>query len=108
MSNSKLGPKANAGAINDKLRALDRSGKPCRKWERKVFGVRSFTGANWTMPSWHTLKASANGSYDVTSDTSSTDAKQVSGRESERSQNGVGVVSQEGMSSPALPQPMQT
>ena len=108
MSNSKLGPKANAGAINDKLRALDRSGKPCRKWERKVFGVRSFTGANWTMPSWHTLKASANGSYDVTSDTSSTDAKQVSGRESERSQNGVSVVPQGAMSSPAPPQPMQT
>lgn len=108
MSNSKLGPKANAGAINDKLRALDRSGKPCRKWERKVFGVRSFTGANWTMPSWHTLKASVNGSYDVTSDTSSTDAKQVSGRESERSQNGVSVVPQGAMSSPVPPQPLQT
>ncbi|KAJ8609045.1 hypothetical protein MRB53_039314 [Persea americana] len=28
---SRLGPKANAGVINENLRALDRSGKPCRE-----------------------------------------------------------------------------
>jgi hypothetical protein len=31
---NKLGPKANQGAINAGLRALDRSGKPCRKWNK--------------------------------------------------------------------------
>src|SRR5579875_2574532 len=30
----KLGPKANQGAINEKLRALDRTNKPCRKCQR--------------------------------------------------------------------------
>ncbi|KAB8446201.1 hypothetical protein FH972_025183 [Carpinus fangiana] len=51
----KLGPKANQGAINEKLRALDRSGKPCRKWSRKPFGIKSFTGVVWGVPSWHGL-----------------------------------------------------
>ena len=40
----KLGPKANQGAINAGLRALDRSGKPCRKWNKKPFQLKSFTG----------------------------------------------------------------
>ncbi|KAF2721360.1 DUF1711-domain-containing protein [Polychaeton citri CBS 116435] len=48
----KLGPKANTGAINAGLRALDRSGKPCRRWERKSFELKSFTGAAWSMSSW--------------------------------------------------------
>lgn len=48
----KLGPKTNAGAINANLRALDRSGKPCRKWARKAFAVKSFTGVSWDLPSW--------------------------------------------------------
>jgi hypothetical protein len=48
----KLGPKTNAGAINANLRALDRSGKPCRKWARKPFSVKSFTGVSWELPSW--------------------------------------------------------
>lgn len=48
----KLGPKTNAGAINANLRALDRSGKPCRKWARKAFSVKSFTGVSWDLPSW--------------------------------------------------------
>lgn len=48
----KLGPKANQGAINAGLRALDRSGKPCRKWARKTFSVKSFTGVSWDLPSW--------------------------------------------------------
>jgi hypothetical protein len=48
----KLNPKTNAGAINANLRALDRSGKPCRKWARKTFAVKSFTGIMWDIPSW--------------------------------------------------------
>jgi hypothetical protein len=35
---AKPGPKANPGGINEKLRALDRSGKPTRRW-KKVLAV---------------------------------------------------------------------
>ena len=52
----KLGPKANQGAINAGLRALDRTGKPCRKWEKKGFQVKSFTGVAWDLPSWRAPK----------------------------------------------------
>ncbi|MCJ1476410.1 hypothetical protein MMC13_005076 [Lambiella insularis] len=52
----KLGPKANQGAINAGLRALDRTGKPCRKWEKKGFSVKSFTGVAWHIPSWRAPK----------------------------------------------------
>lgn len=52
----KLGPKANQGAINAGLRALDRTGKPCRKWEKKGFSVKSFTGVTWHLPSWRAPK----------------------------------------------------
>jgi hypothetical protein len=48
----KLGPKANQGAINAGLRALDRSGKPCRKWSRGGFTLKSFTGVVWEIPRW--------------------------------------------------------
>ncbi|XXH03732.1 hypothetical protein Hte_010138 [Hypoxylon texense] len=48
----KLGPKANQGAINAGLRALDRSGAPCRKWARGGFRVKSFTGIVWEIPRW--------------------------------------------------------
>ncbi|KAI1609139.1 INO80 complex, subunit Ies4 [Exophiala viscosa] len=51
-SGQKLGPKANQGAINAGLRNLDRSGKPCRKWIKKAFSVKSFTGVSWDLPSW--------------------------------------------------------
>ena len=50
----KLGPKANQGAINACLRALDRGGAPCRKWNRKPFVVKSFTGIVWELPTWAT------------------------------------------------------
>jgi INO80 complex subunit Ies4 len=53
----KLGPKANQGAINAGLRALDRSGKPCRKWERKPIQLKSFTGVVWELPSWRAPKS---------------------------------------------------
>ncbi|KAI8672726.1 hypothetical protein NW754_009005 [Fusarium falciforme] len=48
----KLGPKANQGAINAGLRALDRSGKPCRKWNKGGFTLKSFTGVVWEIPRW--------------------------------------------------------
>ncbi|KAF4511902.1 hypothetical protein G6O67_001103 [Ophiocordyceps sinensis] len=48
----KLGPKANQGAINAGLRALDRSGKPCRKWAIGGFKVKSFTGVVWEVSRW--------------------------------------------------------
>ncbi|EXJ83611.1 hypothetical protein A1O1_07234 [Capronia coronata CBS 617.96] len=59
----KLGPKANQGAINAGLRALDRSGKPCRKWAKKPFTLKSFTGVAWELPSWkgHERPAVLNG-----------------------------------------------
>ncbi|KAL5606113.1 hypothetical protein BROUX41_006119 [Berkeleyomyces rouxiae] len=50
----KLGPKANQGAINAGLRALDRSGKPCRKWVRGNFTLKSFTGVTWEITRWTT------------------------------------------------------
>jgi hypothetical protein len=49
---TRLGPKANTGAINAGLRALDRTGAPCRKWERQPLKLRSFTGVLWQLPSW--------------------------------------------------------
>ncbi|KAI9682941.1 MAG: hypothetical protein M1829_006377 [Trizodia sp. TS-e1964] len=48
----KLGPKANQGAINAGLRALDRSGTPCRKWTRGRKVITTFTGISWSVPSW--------------------------------------------------------
>lgn len=50
----RLGPKANTGAINAGLRALDRTGAPCRKWEKQPLKLRSFTGVLWQLPSWGT------------------------------------------------------
>lgn len=58
----KLGPKANQGAINAGLRALDRTGKPCRKWEKTGFQVKSFTGRIWEIPSWKAPTPKAFGS----------------------------------------------
>lgn len=50
----KLGPKANQGAINAQLRALDRTGRPCKKWTKAGFQIKSFTGFQWTVPTWAT------------------------------------------------------
>lgn len=73
----KLGPKANQGAINAGLRALDRTGKfKCRKWEKKGFKLRSFTGVVWDVPSWRAPPRAAAFSEDVKSDsTGSSDTK---------------------------------
>lgn len=49
---NKLGPRANQGAINAGLRALDRSGKPCRKWAKGGFTLKSFTGVVWEVARW--------------------------------------------------------
>ncbi|OCK84558.1 hypothetical protein K432DRAFT_288725 [Lepidopterella palustris CBS 459.81] len=88
----KLGPKANQGAINAGLRALDRTGKPCRKWEKRGFQVKSFTGVTWAVPTWRAPKRAAvdfNG--DVKSDTtgsSDTKVKEESSAISEKSNSG--------------------
>ncbi|KAI5807632.1 INO80 complex subunit Ies4-domain-containing protein [Peziza echinospora] len=50
----KLGPKANQGAINAQLRALDRTGKPCKRWAKAGFQLKSFTGFQWSIPTWAT------------------------------------------------------
>ena len=75
----KLGPKANTGAINAGLRALDRSGKPCRKWARKGFELKSFTGIAWGVGSWIAPQRDTSAfNGDVKSDSSSTgDVKQI-------------------------------
>ncbi|KAJ5225078.1 hypothetical protein N7468_006303 [Penicillium chermesinum] len=54
----RLGPKANTGAINAGLRALDRTGAPCRRWERQPLKLRSFTGVLWQLPSWRSPQSS--------------------------------------------------
>ncbi|THV83903.1 hypothetical protein D6D29_03545 [Aureobasidium pullulans] len=68
----KLGPKANTGAINAGLRALDRSGKPCRRWERKGLQLKSISGVAWSVGSWAApLKDNSSFSGDVKSENSS-------------------------------------
>ena len=62
----RLGPKANTGAINAGLRALDRTGAPCRKWERQPLKLKSFTGILWQLPAWRTDKLSKPESGDET------------------------------------------
>ena len=58
----KLGPKANQGIINAGLRALDRTGKPCRKWDKTGFRIKSFTGRVWEISSWRSGSGRAFGS----------------------------------------------
>ncbi|KAG4305189.1 hypothetical protein PORY_001359 [Pneumocystis oryctolagi] len=49
---SKLGPKANTGAINAGLRALDRTGKPCRKWYKRKITIDCVNGMQWEINGW--------------------------------------------------------
>jgi hypothetical protein len=56
---NKAGPKANLGVINERLRALDRTGTKCRRWEKKGFQVRSFTGVLWAVPTYQPGRISA-------------------------------------------------
>ena len=73
----KLGPKANAGAINANLRSLDRTGKfKARKWQKTGFRIRTFTGSVVELPSWKAPQRAAAFSEDVKSDsTGSSDSK---------------------------------
>lgn len=87
----RLGPKANTGHINANLRALDRTGKPCRKWDRKPLQIKSFTGTMWGMPTWKAPERDAGFPGDVKSDTTgSSDLKpnNSSAVASERSHSG--------------------
>ena len=91
----KSGPKANQGAINAGLRALDRTGKPTRKWAKKGFQVKSFTGVTWQTPFWG-ARGNRTFAEDVKSDTtgSSEDPKpgNASGMPSDRSNSGAEAV----------------
>ncbi|KAK6496780.1 hypothetical protein TWF481_001768 [Arthrobotrys musiformis] len=51
---SRLGPKSSGGAINAGLRALDRSGAPCKKWAKAPFTLKSFTGFKFTVKTYGT------------------------------------------------------
>ncbi|KAM0720601.1 hypothetical protein Q7P37_004738 [Cladosporium fusiforme] len=87
----RLGPKANTGAINAGLRALDRSGKPCRRWEKKGLQLKSFTGATWGLHSWKapTRPNGIDANGEVKSDSSSeVKPPGSSGMPSEKSQSG--------------------
>ncbi|KAA8645579.1 hypothetical protein EYZ11_001784 [Aspergillus tanneri] len=93
----RLGPKANTGAINAGLRALDRSGAPCRKWERKPLQLKSFTGVNWQLASWRTPRpqpSELNGEIKEgvleTGDSDSKANQSASGVPSEKSNSGDG------------------
>ncbi|KAJ6264562.1 hypothetical protein Dda_0709 [Drechslerella dactyloides] len=49
---SRLGPKSSGGAINAGLRALDRTGSPCKKWSKAPFTLKSFTGFRFTVKAY--------------------------------------------------------
>lgn len=85
----KLGPKANTGAINAGLRALDRSGKPCRRWEKKGLQLKSFTGTFWGISSWSgSHRPGLNADGEVQSDSSSEIKPDASMLASEKSASG--------------------
>ena len=98
--NHKLGPKANQGAINAGLRALDRTGKPCKRWTKSGFNLKTFTGIAWEIPSWRAPKSttvddSGDASKSSTSSNSQSKVdKSNSNAESEKSQPGDLAVSQ--------------
>ncbi|KAI5367459.1 Putative INO80 complex, subunit Ies4 protein [Septoria linicola] len=105
----KLGPKANTGAINAGLRALDRTGKPCRRWGKKTLEIKSFTGAAWQLSSWKAPPKDQGFPGDVKSDSaSSSDMKlnQSSAVQSDRSHSHVGEdTMMTGMQSSPAPMP---
>ncbi|KAL9533101.1 hypothetical protein SMMN14_03316 [Sphaerulina musiva] len=89
----KLGPKANTGAINACLRALDRTGKPCRRWGKKTLELKSFTGMTWNLSSWKAPPKDQGFPGDVKSDSASSSElkpNQSSALQSERSHSHVG------------------
>ncbi|KAF2483436.1 INO80 complex, subunit Ies4 [Neohortaea acidophila] len=90
VTSHKLGPKANTGAINAGLRALDRTGKPCRKWERKPLQLKSFTGTMWNMSSWNAPVRDAGFAGDVKSDTTASSDVKPNGSSALPSESGQG------------------
>jgi len=109
----KLGPKANQGAINAGLRALDRSGKPCRKWQKGSFKVKSFTGVVWELPRWKAppkpkLETSTEGSSTGDSSKENKENSQRASEKSEKSGVDVEMASNGDLaSSPAPPSGLQ-
>ncbi|TGO55398.1 hypothetical protein BOTNAR_0245g00030 [Botryotinia narcissicola] len=101
-SSHRLGPKANQGAINAGLRALDRSGKPCRKWEKRSFIIKTFTGIPIEIPRWRAPpKTSINPSTEGSSTgDSSKENKENSQVESEKSTSAMDVDATNLVSSP--------
>ncbi|KAB5525689.1 INO80 complex, subunit Ies4 [Coniochaeta sp. 2T2.1] len=87
----KLGPKANQGAINAGLRALDRSGKPCRKWTKGGFTLKSFTGTVWEVPRW-TAPPKPKPEGASTEDSATVSAEGDSSKENNNKENGNGGV----------------
>jgi len=49
---AKPGPKTNPGNVNAGLRALDRSGKPTRKWQKISYSVNTCSGYVFLMNAW--------------------------------------------------------
>jgi hypothetical protein len=89
----KLGPKANQGAINAGLRALDRSGKPCRKWHKGGFTLKSFTGVVWEIPRWKAPpRFKAEGVQDDSVSGDSSKENKDSQVESEKSNTAVDII----------------
>ncbi|KAM0136585.1 hypothetical protein ACHAPC_007684 [Botrytis cinerea] len=101
-SSHRLGPKANQGAINAGLRALDRSGKPCRKWEKRSFVIKTFTGIPIEIPRWRAPpKVAINPSTEGSSTgDSSKENKENSQIESEKSTSAMDVDATNLVSSP--------
>lgn len=92
----KLGPKANQGAINAGLRALDRTGKPCRRWQKGSFKLKSFTGVTWEIPRWTappkvTIQGNSEGSASGDSSKENKDNSQMESEKSEKSNSGADV-----------------
>lgn len=110
----KLGPKANVGAINANLRALDRTGAPTRRWAKKGIVLKTFTGVVWDLPYWSSPKGRstpADGEPQSESGGGSSDAKlgpasSMIGSEADRDGAGNGLPDV-AASSPAGPSAME-
>jgi hypothetical protein len=103
----KLGPKANQGAINAGLRALDRSGKPCRKWSKGGFTLKSFTGIVWEIPRWTAPpkpqpESSVTESTPASAEGSSKENKEQNSQVKSEASNGVADVEMQSAPSPAV------
>lgn len=106
----KLGPKANQGAINAGLRALDRTGKPCRKWQKGSFKLKSFTGVVWEIPRWKappkiTVEGASEGSASGESSKENKDNSQLESEKSEKSNNGADIEMTSNLVSSPAPSP---